>query len=161
MQLRHANSEIPPFAFDRDKATRAQADAIATGLPPIDWEPREAPSKMVDFCVFYRPEKESAKEQAIADICRTRPAQSINHTDLGDLCKRPVSLSIETKRPNGERDNATLQIETWQSAPWRSLRHNFSRSLPSIEFLPGVIIQGHDWQFVASILDENGKYRII
>ncbi|KAF6517562.1 hypothetical protein HZS61_003123 [Fusarium oxysporum f. sp. conglutinans] len=36
-ELRHANSEIPPFAFDRDKATRAQADAIATGLPPIDW----------------------------------------------------------------------------------------------------------------------------
>ncbi|KAH7465372.1 hypothetical protein FOMA001_g16967 [Fusarium oxysporum f. sp. matthiolae] len=36
-ELRHANSEIPPFAFDRDEATRAQADAIATGLPPIDW----------------------------------------------------------------------------------------------------------------------------
>jgi hypothetical protein len=121
------------------------------------YKPREAPSKMVDFCVFYRPGKGSAEEQAIEDICQTRPAQSINHTDLGDLCKRPIALSIETKRPNVERDNATLQMGTWQSAQWRSLRHNFSRSLRSIEFLPGVIVQGHDWQFVASILDENGK----
>jgi hypothetical protein len=121
------------------------------------YKPREAPSKMVDFCVFYKPGKGSAEEQAIEDICQTRPAQSINHTDLGDLCKRPIALSIETKRPNVERDNATLQMGTWQSAQWRSLRHNLSRSLRSIEFLPGVIVQGHDWQFVASILDENGK----
>lgn len=37
------------------------------------------------------------------------------------------------------------------------LRHNRSRPLESIEFLPGIIVQGHDWQFVASVLDENGK----
>lgn len=215
-ELRRADSEIPRFAFDRDKATRALTEAIATDLPPIDWvqalmkradecelnrecesswngeihaaileqafrinrfvsngpvdfryaqaaqivhayKPREAPSKMVDFCVFYRPGKGSAEEQAIDDICQTRPAQSINHTDLGDFCKRPIALSIETKRPNVDRDNATLQIGTWQSAQWRSLRHNRSRPLKSIEFLPGIIVQGHDWQFVASILDENGK----
>ncbi|KAK2468119.1 hypothetical protein H9L39_20341 [Fusarium oxysporum f. sp. albedinis] len=215
-ELRHADSEIPRFAFDRDEATRAQTEAIATDLPPIDWvqalmkradecelnreceaswngeihapileqafrinrfvsngpvdfrysqaaqiihayKPREASSKMVDFCIFYRPGKGSAEEQAIEDICQTRPAQSINHTDLGDLCKRPIAISIETKRPNIERDNATLQIGTWQSAQWRSLRHNRSRSLRFIKFLPGIIVQGHDWQFVASILDENGK----
>ncbi|PWI65488.1 hypothetical protein PCL_07089 [Purpureocillium lilacinum] len=215
-ELRRADSEIPRFAFDRDEATRALTEAIATDLPPIDWvqalmkradecelnrecesswngeihaaileqafrtnrfvsngpvdfryaqaaqivhayKPREAPSKMVDFCVFCRPAKGSAEEQAIDDICQTRPAQSINHTDLGDFCKRPIALSIETKRPHVERDNATLQIGTWQSAQWRSLRHNRSRPLESIEFLPGIIVQGHDWQFVASVLDENDK----
>ncbi|KAJ6439190.1 hypothetical protein O9K51_08602 [Purpureocillium lavendulum] len=215
-ELRRADSEIPRFAFDRDEATRALTEAIATDLPPINWvqalmkradecelnrecesswngeihaaileqafrinrfvsngpvdfryaqaaqivhayKPREAPSKMVDFCVFYRPGKGSAEEQAIDDICQTRPAQSINHTDLGDFCKRPIALSIETKRPNVDRDNATLQIGTWQSAQWRSLRHNRGRPLESIEFLPGIIVQGHDWQFVASVLDGNGK----
>ncbi|PWI65253.1 hypothetical protein PCL_07303 [Purpureocillium lilacinum] len=77
--------------------------------------------------------------------------------DLGDFCKRPIALSIETKRPKVDRDDATLQIGTWQSTQWRSLRHNSSQPLESIEFLPGIIVQGHDWQFVASILDENGK----
>ncbi|PWI64051.1 hypothetical protein PCL_00034 [Purpureocillium lilacinum] len=215
-ELRRADSEIPRFAFDRDEATRALTEAIATDLPPIDWvqalmkradecelnrecesswngeihaaileqafrtnrfvsngpvdfryaqaaqivhayKPREAPSKMVDFCVFCRPAKGSAEEQAIDDICQTRPAQSINHTDLGDFCKRPIALSIETKRPKVDRDDATLQIGTWQSTQWRSLRHNSSQPLESIEFLPGIIVQGHDWQFVASVLDENDK----
>ncbi|KAF4946171.1 hypothetical protein FSARC_14256 [Fusarium sarcochroum] len=217
-ELRFADSEIPPFAFDRDEATLAQTEAIAADLPPIDWvqalmkraaecelnreceaswngevhaaileqtfrsrsnrfisdgpvdfrysqvaqiihayKPREAPSKMVDFCIFYRPGKGSAEEQAIENICQERPAQSINHTDLGDLCKRPIALSIETKRPNIERDSATLQMGTWHSAQWRSLQHNRSRSLQAIEFLPGIIVQGHDWQFVASILDQDGK----
>ncbi|RKK79605.1 hypothetical protein BFJ71_g16164 [Fusarium oxysporum] len=110
---------------------------------------------MVDFCVIYKPERGSAVERAIEEICQTRPAQSINHTDLGDLCKRPIALSIETKRPNIDRNNATLRMGTWQSARWHSLQHKCSSSLRSIDFLPGIIVQGHDWQFVASILDEN------
>ncbi|KAK2469473.1 hypothetical protein H9L39_18932 [Fusarium oxysporum f. sp. albedinis] len=122
-----------------------------------DYKPREAPSKMVDFCVIYKPERGSPVERAIEEICQTRPAQSINHTDLGDLCKRPIVLSIETKRPNIDRDNATLQMGTWQSAQWRSLQHKRSPSFRPIDFLPGIIVQGHDWQFVASILDENDK----
>ncbi|EXM16842.1 hypothetical protein RAB80_018293 [Fusarium oxysporum f. sp. vasinfectum] len=119
------------------------------------YKPREAPSKMVDFCVFYSPEEGSEEEQAIEEICRTRPAQSINHTDLGDLCKRPIALSIETKRPNLELDNARLQIGTWQSAQWRSLRNDRGPSSKSLEFLPGIIVQGHDWKFVASILGKS------
>jgi hypothetical protein len=104
---------------------------------------------MVDFCAFYRPGGE--EEKAIEGICQTRPAQSINHTDLGDLCKRPIALPIETECPNVECDNATLQMETWQSAQWRSLRHNLNRPLQSSKVLPGIIVQGHDWQFVASV----------
>ncbi|KAF5964754.1 hypothetical protein FBULB1_12621 [Fusarium bulbicola] len=212
-ELRRASPEIPPFAFDRDEATRAQTEIIAADLPPIRWvqdfmkraiecqfnrecetswnaevhgkilerafrkpsnlfmsdgpvdfrysqaaqiiheyKPREAPSKMVDFCVFYGPEEGSEAEQAIEEICRTRPAQSINHTDLGYLCKRPIALSIETKRPNLELDNATLQMGTWQSAQWRSLQYKRSPSFRPFDFLPGIIVQGHDWKFVASIL---------
>jgi hypothetical protein len=29
--------------------------------------------------------------------------------------------------------------------------------LRSIEFLPGIIVQGHNWQFVASVVDGSGK----
>jgi hypothetical protein len=107
---------------------------------------------MVDFCLFIRPECGSPEEQAIKAICHTRSGQSINHTDLGNFCKHPIALSIETKRPGEQGDNAMLQMGTWHSAQWRSLRRH-----RTIEFLPGLIVQGHAWQFVASILDESGK----
>ncbi|KAM6514195.1 hypothetical protein FALCPG4_015353 [Fusarium falciforme] len=210
-ELRTLGSEIPRFAFDKDEATRANTEEIASNLPPFSWvkrlvdravecqndregeaswnadvhapvleqvfrsdrfgsqgmvdfrccpsaqilpayKPRDAPSKMVDFCLFIRPECGSPEEQAIEAICHTRSGQSINHTDLGNFCKHPIALSIETKRPGEQGDNATLQMGTWHSAQWRSLRRR-----RAIEFLPGLIVQGHAWQFVASILDESGK----
>ncbi|EXM14960.1 hypothetical protein RAB80_017850 [Fusarium oxysporum f. sp. vasinfectum] len=92
-------------------------------------------------------------ERAIEEICQTRPAQSIRSHRPRGLCKQPITLSIETKRPNIDRDNATLQMGTWQSAQWGSLQHKRSPSFRPIDFLP----QGHDWQFVASVLDENDK----
>ncbi|KAJ4187798.1 hypothetical protein NW759_016877 [Fusarium solani] len=211
IELRSLGSEIPRFAFDKDEATRANTEEIATNLPPFSWvkrlvdravecqndregeaswnadvhapvleqvfrsdrfgsqgmvdfrycpsaqilpayKPRDAPSKMVDFCLFIRPECGSPEEQAIKAICHTRSGQSINHTDLGNFCKHPIALSIETKRPGEQGDNAMLQMGTWHSAQWRSLRRH-----RTIEFLPGLIVQGHAWQFVASILDESGK----
>jgi hypothetical protein len=110
---------------------------------------------MVDFCLFIRPDRGSPEERAIKAICRLRPGQSINHTSLGNFCKHPIALSIETKRPGEQGDNATLQLGTWHSAQWRSLCKR------SIQFLPGLIVQGHVWQFVASILDENGKSMLL
>ncbi|KAK2134306.1 hypothetical protein NOF04DRAFT_1273568 [Fusarium oxysporum II5] len=54
-----------------------------------DSKPREAPSKIVDFCMIYKPEGGIAVERAIEEICQTRPAQSINHTDLGTFVNNP------------------------------------------------------------------------
>ncbi|KAI3572813.1 hypothetical protein IWW34DRAFT_759483 [Fusarium oxysporum f. sp. albedinis] len=122
-----------------------------------EFKPKDAPSKMVDFCVFYKPDKGSPEEHALELACKTRPGHSINHTDFSDLCRRPIALSIETKRPHIEGDTATLQVSTWHSAQWRSLRWNHGPTARTIEFLPGIIVQGHEWRFVASVLDQDGK----
>ncbi|KAF4465204.1 hypothetical protein FALBO_7953 [Fusarium albosuccineum] len=122
-----------------------------------EFKPKDAPSKMVDFCVFYKPAKGSPEEHALELACKTRPGHSINHTDFSDLCQRPIALSIETKRPHIEGDTATLQVSTWHSAQWRSLRWNHGPTARTIEFLPGIIVQGHEWRFVASVLDQDGK----
>ncbi|KAL2670309.1 hypothetical protein Neosp_014776 [[Neocosmospora] mangrovei] len=37
-----------------------------------EYRPEEAPSKMIDFCVFYRPNRGSNVGQAIDDLCRLR-----------------------------------------------------------------------------------------
>lgn len=54
-----------------------------------------------------------------------------------------------------------MQMGTWHSAQCRTLRHNGDLSSRSIEFLPGLIVQGHDWQFVASVLDESRKVLLL
>ncbi|KAH7199054.1 uncharacterized protein B0J16DRAFT_331525 [Fusarium flagelliforme] len=116
-----------------------------------EYRPFGTSSKCVDFCLCIEPPKSSLEQQKIEEAIKTRPGLSINHTDWGDLCKNPITLSIETKR-QVSWEKALLQIGTWHSAQWRALRGN----IQTIEFLAGIIVQDHDWFFVASTL-ENGK----
>ncbi|KAH7187969.1 hypothetical protein DER44DRAFT_852911 [Fusarium oxysporum] len=116
-----------------------------------EYRPFGTSSKCIDFCLCIEPQKASIEQQRIDAMITTRPGISINHTDWGDLCKNPIVLSIETKR-QVSWEKALLQIGTWHSAQWRALRGN----IQTIEFLAGIIVQDHDWFFVASTL-EGGK----
>ncbi|KAM6513561.1 hypothetical protein FALCPG4_015954 [Fusarium falciforme] len=118
------------------------------------FKPKNAPSKMVDFCIIVRPGDDTDEQDMIENLCCRRPGQTINHTDWGNLCKNPVAMSIETKRHGENWDTAVLQLGTWHSAQWRSLDWG-RRERVSIDFLPGIIIQGHDWLFVATIMRNN------
>ncbi|KAH7304595.1 hypothetical protein B0I35DRAFT_445085 [Stachybotrys elegans] len=125
---------------------------LNAGLLPL-YRPKDAPSKMVDFCLAIRPNL--PEDQGTIDaIRRLRSGDSINHTDWGTLSKHPIAISIETKRHGEQYDAALLQIATWHSAQWRSLRWG-GKALPTLKFLAGLIVQGHDWQFVASTLGED------
>lgn len=117
-----------------------------------------APSKTVDFCVCIKPNKSSPEAQAIETLTDTRPGISINHTGWGNLRKHPIALSIETKR-EPDRDRALLQIGTWHSSQWRALQWQSKADLTAIGFLPGIMVQGHSWQFVASTL-QGGKSKL-
>lgn len=128
-----------------------------------EYKPKDAPSKMIDFCLTIRPKW--SKQEIIDAIRGQRPGNSINHTDWASLRKHPIAISIETKRQGEQYDAALLQIATWHSALWRSLRwgrhEDATSSLPTIEFLSGLIIQGHDWQFLPSILGEDGVSKVV
>ncbi|KAL6409811.1 hypothetical protein AUP68_06209 [Ilyonectria robusta] len=126
-----------------------------------EFKPRNAPSKNVDFCVIIRPEEDRPAYEAIEDLCRLgRPGLAINHTEWGNFDKDPIAISIETKRHAENWDNAILQMGTWHSAQWRSLVWGGSQHpVRHIEFLPGIIIQGHSWLFIATIF-KNNKARL-
>lgn len=111
---------------------------------------------MVDFCIMARPDADSPEQHAIQALCRKRPGLTINHTDWGDLCKNPIAISVETKRQGEHWDKAVLQMGTWHSSQWRSLSWGRRQTPSSLEFLPGIIIQGHDWLFVATTMEPNG-----
>ncbi|CAG9952013.1 unnamed protein product [Clonostachys rosea f. rosea IK726] len=127
----------------------------------VQYRPRDAPSKMVDYCLSIQP-CESRHREVIDHIRASRPGCSINHSDQGaQMMKHPIAISIETKRHGEQYDTALLQIATWHSAQWRSLRWG-GRDISNIEFLAGLIVQGHDWQFVATAPGdgENGLVRV-
>lgn len=57
-------------------------------------------------------------------------------------------------------------MSTWIAGHWRRLRELVQQSgAEELEFLPGIIIQGHDWMFIAAtqgrILDGNERETII
>ncbi|KAF5689153.1 hypothetical protein FDENT_4517 [Fusarium denticulatum] len=128
-------------------------------------------SKKVDFCLYIDPKHvESAQiHETLLALMNVLPMGMFNHTNLLPLSDRPIAVSIETKKTGEGWDNARLQMEVWMAAHWQFLRkilqlHRLaadavssleqstefnsheSRRLP--EFLPGIIIQGHDWYLI-------------
>ncbi|KAF7547120.1 hypothetical protein G7046_g9106 [Stylonectria norvegica] len=115
--------------------------------------------KMIDFCIYVDPKSSDADVgsetafQAVETLCRVLPCGTINHTDFFALRNRPIAISIETKRKSGQQESAELQIGTWHTAQWKLLAQLVSRSggsLDELPFLPGIIINGNDWVFVAT-----------
>ncbi|KAG8411230.1 hypothetical protein J3459_016517 [Metarhizium acridum] len=146
---------------DNERGSLSSEYCTNAALLP-EYKPKDAPSKMVDWCLTIRPNR--SDQRIIDEIRRMRPGDSINQTDCGLLRKHPIAGSIEVKRQGEQYDAAVLQIGTWHSAQWRSLRWGRNaddESLPNIKFLSGYIIYGHDWQFIPSILDEEGVSRLV
>ncbi|KAI3574027.1 hypothetical protein IWW34DRAFT_752991 [Fusarium oxysporum f. sp. albedinis] len=116
------------------------------------FKPQNAPSQMVDFCIVVRPQEDTPAQAIIDDLCNYRPDKTINHTDWGNLSKDPIAISIETKKHGENWTKAVHQMGTWHSAQWRSLYYD-RKGIPfsGITFLPGIIVQGHKWMFVATV----------
>ncbi len=102
---------------------------------------------MVDFLLHIEPKHDASPSDAarsqerIDALRRSYINLSINHTDLHAVRAQPIAVSIETKRTRNDWDKATLQMGTWQAAQFRAMPRPVR---PAIDFLPGVIVQGHD-----------------
>lgn len=126
-------------------------------------------SKMVDYCMFLEPYRQDPQPTTAVDAikrCRldTELDGSINHTSYPPLIDRPITPSIETKPEGQDWGTARSQLAVWQLAQWKALGCLIaSRFLTAdegdaatntawatIQFLPGCIVQGHEWYFVAT-----------
>ncbi|KAJ4136560.1 hypothetical protein NW768_004177 [Fusarium equiseti] len=139
-------------------------------------------SKGADFCMYIDPKQDKSPEVAeiIGTIRQILPMGVFNHANLGPLSDNPIAVSIETKKTTGEGwENAKLQMEIWMASHWQFLRKLLEKrqcaaerlstmrsragemsfcsdkiwDLP--EFIPGIIIQGHDWYLI--ITTEEGE----
>ncbi|KAH6871897.1 hypothetical protein B0T10DRAFT_450059 [Thelonectria olida] len=111
--------------------------------------------KKIDYALFIDPTHDADATSQIEALYEGQG--SVNHTNFAPLQKCPVTVSIETKRPDESQQRANIQMGIWQAAQWRALEQLAgSTALKSLEFLPGVLVIGHQWNFVATSY-KNGR----
>lgn len=124
---------------------------------------------MVDYCMYIDTDVAGvADAEVVGDAVRHLRSMSgystVNHTSYFHLRDNPVSLSVESKRPGGSVDDAQLQMGAWHAAQWAFLDEvtaKMGTTLESLPFLPGLIVQGEHWYFVATTRDDKKTVSII
>ncbi|KAF5717146.1 hypothetical protein FMUND_5964 [Fusarium mundagurra] len=127
---------------------------------------RFAPDKKIDSCVYLDPHHDPNDTNIASTVDTIRaclPGLSINPTDDLSLLSNPIAIPIETKRPGEGLDTANLQVATFLTAHLTLLQRLVDAGAsvpvqdgeegPSIDdlgFLPGLIVQGNTWNFIAA-----------
>ncbi|RMJ17569.1 hypothetical protein CDV36_002749 [Fusarium kuroshium] len=112
------------------------------------------PATKVDYILYLDAGvKDPCTIDAIAKLEET--TGSVNHTSFTPLTSHPISVSIETKRHGGDGRRADVQMAAWQAAQWSFLEAQAGGAGDNLAFLPGVIVQGHEWKFVATTRKDN------
>ncbi|KAM0231491.1 hypothetical protein ACHAP5_011049 [Fusarium lateritium] len=153
---------------------------LSSNAPIIDEYHVTSGSKKVDFCIYIDPKQD--KRTGVVEIIETfreiLPMGIFNHANLSPLSDNPIAISIETIKTTGKGwENARLQMEVWMAAQWQFLRQlleirqhatdNLSvlrsragemsfctdKNWDLPEFIPGIIIQGHDWHLIITTAD--------
>ncbi|KAK7414184.1 hypothetical protein QQX98_006970 [Neonectria punicea] len=171
--------------FENDVGERCDlfnAMSCTTARPHRQFKLSSSPIKMVDICVYASLDKDDATSAAIAEFSRTTRTETVNHTDFMPISTRPLVLSIDTKKPGVHWDTAQLQVGVWHASQWAFLQWAVGQKLQraqgvpeedgraefeaerlailsSLGFIPGVIVQGHEWNLVLSTY-ENGKTKL-
>jgi hypothetical protein len=144
------------------KPTNISTINVAKRYIPLT--PRQRHNKRIDFCIYLDVAQDSPLEEAIGSKVASSIHNSINHIETPWLSRFPMSIGIETKKTGEDWHAALEQMTIWMSAHWKRLGE-LASDLDTLPFLPGLIIQGHDWFFVAAtqrkILKNGGRQTVI
>ncbi|RSL92416.1 hypothetical protein CEP52_013833 [Fusarium oligoseptatum] len=110
------------------------------------------PSTKVDYVLHINPalDLDASADAAVQQLRDSVVENSINHTAFDPLRSYPICLSIETKKYGGDLKKADLQLCSWQAAQWTLLSDQAGDAISRLPFLPGIIVQGHEWKFVVT-----------
>ncbi|KAI0199494.1 hypothetical protein F4808DRAFT_461814 [Astrocystis sublimbata] len=106
------------------------------------------PSTSAHIIKEYFPHRASGKMV----FRRYLPKHMLNHTDFKAVEDRPIAFSIETtdRDPGYGVVGPELRMGLWHAAQWRFLRCIAGDGVRKLDFLPGVVVSGHQWSFVAT-----------
>jgi hypothetical protein len=111
------------------------------------------PGKKVDYVLFIDPDGQDSQQgahEAVQTLREKLQENSINHSSFPPLRERPVTVSIETKRGGDHEQKARLQMGVWQASQWKLLSELAGAGLEELPLIPGIVVQGHQWRFVAT-----------
>ncbi|KAI1173168.1 hypothetical protein F4777DRAFT_600809 [Nemania sp. FL0916] len=151
-----------------------------TARPSKYFKPAASTGQLIDICIYNSvgQDEEGLMEKINRFRMSSQTNNSINHTDYNPLRKRPLLLSIETKKPDTGNNKAQLQIGVWYSTQWSFLRWAVGQRLKErakleagktatateveadtlaclseLGFIPGIVVRGHRWCLVLSTYD--------
>lgn len=109
-------------------------------------------NKRVDFCCYLDLEVNPDALESLRARVRTTTNRYINHTDYLPLLDRPLCLSLETKQTGEDWKNGLGKLTSWFAGQWKRVGEltDASAKDSSHIFLPGIVVQGHAWYFVAA-----------
>ncbi|CAF3544812.1 unnamed protein product [Fusarium graminearum] len=62
-----------------------------------------------------------------------------------------IGLSIKSQELYGDDPvGSEMHLAAWHAAQWRFLKGLAGDNIKDLGFLPGIIIEGHEWKFVAT-----------
>ncbi|SPO01537.1 uncharacterized protein DNG_04210 [Cephalotrichum gorgonifer] len=108
------------------------------------------------FCLYLDPTSipDPIASARLDAIRRFLPHSTMNHLDYAPLRRRPLAVSIATTDPGSGQGlaAANLRMASWHAAQWNFLAEvgRSSSGEVGLEFLPGVVVEGHEWSFMAS-----------
>uniref|UniRef100_A0A0B7KRZ7 PD-(D/E)XK nuclease-like domain-containing protein n=1 Tax=Bionectria ochroleuca TaxID=29856 RepID=A0A0B7KRZ7_BIOOC len=121
-----------------------------------EWRLKAKLGTRIDYAIVVNPEHDpqSGAQAAIQRLRFTLPEASANHTGFPPLRHRPIGISIETKRYGGDERKEEFQLGIWHSAQWKLLAKQAGDGVAHLAFIPGIIVQGHDWKLVVTTYKE-------
>jgi hypothetical protein len=116
--------------------------------------------KIVDFVVHLKSDSEMLqKMRDLASIDINNSPFSINHTRHSPLRFQPIAINIETKTTGTAWDEAMVQSSIWVASQFNRLTQLVKMvggNGDEIPEIPLIIIQGHNWNFLAARRDQAG-----
>ncbi|KAF5547587.1 hypothetical protein FPHYL_10176 [Fusarium phyllophilum] len=113
-----------------------------------EWHRKSVPKGQVDFVLYIDP----CREPIARDKCLARRDRvgSVNHTQFIPTAEFPIAASIKSKSHQGSSQDAEVQLAAWQAAQWHKMDIAVGNNISELGFLPGIIIDGHEWRFHAT-----------
>jgi hypothetical protein len=119
--------------------------------------------KMVDFALVLEDSDSLGAAATRLRINADKGVFSFNHTTHSPLLRRPIAVSIETKRQGEHFQDALDQLGVWTSAHYARLTELLTaagRSHIRPPMLPCLVAQGSDWKFIIAEKTLAGEVKI-
>ncbi|KAF5607637.1 hypothetical protein FPANT_794 [Fusarium pseudoanthophilum] len=138
-------------AMDNFKPAEHQLIDVApcsTATIDPEWHRKSVPKGQVDYVLYVDPSREPiARDKCLA---RRDRVGSVNHTQFIPTAEFPIAASIKSKSRRGSSQDAEVQLAAWQAAQWHKMDTAVGKQISELGFLPGIIIDGHEWRFHAT-----------